>query len=434
MNAWDSLINKMPSTISEAYNLINDLPRFTVKHSFEEGRKFLKELGDPDRDLKVIHVAGTNGKGSVCVYMESILRHAGYKTGCFISPHLEDMRERIRINGCECGEEVFLEAFARVRETAEKLYMPTFFEFLFFMALLIFKQAGATPVILETGLGGRLDATNLISRKEACVITSIGLDHMQYLGDTIESIAAEKAGIIRQDTPVVFWKDMPGGEIIDRLADEGRSVKIALSKSSISDLHRSNSGIDFCFRYKYDNLICLHLNTCAKYQTENAAQAIAALLSVETLGSALDEEDIRAGLESFEWPGRMEEIRERIFLDGAHNEPAVHALTDSIKGDDALHRLLVYGCMSDKDYDSCIKHLAGSGLFDRVLTVALKYERAEDPVVLADLFRTYGIKDAHAAEISRAVSEINEYAEAKDSYVYIAGSLYLIGEMRRLLI
>lgn len=424
----------MSLTVTEACELINDLPRFTKKHSFEEGRLFLEKLGRPDAGLKLIHVAGTNGKGSVCVFMETILRKAGFHTGCFISPHLEDMRERVRIDGQMCDEEAFVRAVWQVAETARSLYWPTFFEFLFFVGMLIFREKSPDIVILETGLGGRLDATNLASEKMMCVIAQIGADHMQYLGNDIDSIAREKAGIIQNGVPVTFWGDGPGASQISRRAEECGSVKIALSRSQISQIHRSNSGIDFCFRYKYDNSVCLHLNTLGMYQTDNAALAIAALMSLPPdISDRISEDDCRAGVEDFIWPGRMEEAGERIYLDGAHNEPAAGALTATVREDGASHRMLVFGCMADKDYRAVLDVLTGEGLFEKALTVEMDYPRAESAVTLKKCFEERGITDVTVVTGGEAWPMIREYAAVEGNYVYIAGSLYMIGEMRSFL-
>ena len=184
------------------------------KNTVKDVQAFLEVMGRPDRKLKVIHVAGTNGKGSVCAFLTASLNEAGVKTGTFVSPHLVDIRERFLINGQMVEETAFEESFARVKETADHMVAlgychPTFFEFLFYMALDLFVALGVELAILETGLGGRLDATNAVEAPLACVITSISLDHTQYLGNTVEEIAGEKAGIIKWRRPVIFDATLP---------------------------------------------------------------------------------------------------------------------------------------------------------------------------------------------------------------------------------
>ncbi len=423
----------MSLTIDEACNLINELPKFTTKHSPREGREFLDELGAPDEGLRVIHVAGTNGKGSVCAYMESVLMQGGYSVGCFISPHLSDMRERIRLDGVPVSGDEFASAVDRVRSLAERRYWPTFFECLFFAAMLVFADRKCDVVILETGLGGRLDATNLVRDKLISVITSIGLDHCEYLGDACESIAAEKAGIIMAGRPVAYWDDCAGADVLDSECVRLHSVKIALSKSQISDVHRSNRGIDFCFRYKYDKFICLNVGTYALYQVENACLALSALVSIPGIGDGLSEGTIKRGISLMKWPGRMEEIRRRVFLDGAHNEPAVKAFLQTVTEDGAESRMLIFGCMSDKAYAREIELIADSGLFDEVLTVSTGSARALGAGELARGFADRGLDAHEAADVEEACRRALQASQKEGSYVYVAGSLYLIGEMRELI-
>ena len=201
------------TSFEEAVNYINATPRFTTKNTMEDTKAFLHRLGDPDRDMRIIHVAGTNGKGSVCAYMRYILEAAGYRVALFTSPHLVDIRERFLVEGRMISKEAFLRGFLTVYEMldwerlerGEHAYHPTYFEYLFFIAMVVFPESRPDFCILETGLGGRLDATNAVSAKELSVITHISLDHVEYLGDTVEKIAGEKAGIIHAGAPVVFW-------------------------------------------------------------------------------------------------------------------------------------------------------------------------------------------------------------------------------------
>lgn len=193
----------------EAVAYIEETPKFTKKNSLEHTKECLRRLGSPEKQFKVIHVAGTNGKGSTCAFITSVLREAGYSCGLFTSPHLVRINERFQINETEIDDETFLNAFEKVKHLADELvaegsYHPTYFEMLFLMGMVIFAEAGVDYVTLETGLGGRLDATTAVESPAACVITSISLDHMQYLGNTVGEIAGEKAGIIVPGVPVIF--------------------------------------------------------------------------------------------------------------------------------------------------------------------------------------------------------------------------------------
>lgn len=196
-------------TYDKAVSYIEDIPKFTTKNKLEHTRKCLDMLGSPDKNRKIIHVAGTNGKGSVCAFISTMLEEKGYKCGLFTSPHLIRINERFQINEVAVSDEKFLDAFLKVKELAERLtaegdYHPTYFEFLFLMGMLIFDREDVDYIVLETGLGGRMDATNSIENPIACVIASISLDHVEYLGDTVAKIAGEKAGIIKPGVPVIF--------------------------------------------------------------------------------------------------------------------------------------------------------------------------------------------------------------------------------------
>ena len=199
-------------TYQQAVEYILDIPRFTAKNDLGNTKAFLELLGNPQQRLKVIHVAGTNGKGSVCAYVDAMLRAQGKRTGLFTSPHLVRMNERIVIDGQQISDAEFTETFEEVKEKVGEmerkgLSHPTFFEFIFGMAMAAFAKAGVEYAVLETGLGGRLDATNVVEHPVCCVITSIGRDHMQWLGNTIEEIAAEKSGIIKAHVPVIYMEN-----------------------------------------------------------------------------------------------------------------------------------------------------------------------------------------------------------------------------------
>ena len=204
------------ATYDQAVEYIMNIPRFTTKNTMEDTQACLHRLGDPDRKLRILHVAGTNGKGSVCAYMRSVLEAAGKRVAVFTSPHLVDVRERFVIGGEMIAQDTFLEAFLQVYNSLDwtalasgEGYHPTFFEYLFFMAMLIFSREKPDYCILETGLGGRLDATNAVAYKEIAVITHIGLDHVEYLGHTLAAIAGEKAGIIQERVPIIFAESCP---------------------------------------------------------------------------------------------------------------------------------------------------------------------------------------------------------------------------------
>ena len=210
----------------EIVDYIEEIPKFTSKNPLDHTKALLKCLGDPQNQMQVIHVAGTNGKGSVCAYLDSMLRAGGYKVGLFTSPHLVKINERFKINGEMISDERFVKAFEEVQKIIKKaqedgLDHPSYFETLFLMGMVVFKEADVDYVVLETGLGGRLDATNTVDHPLACIITSISLDHVEYLGDTIGKIAGEKAGIIKPQVPVIYDGHQPeASEVIEKRANE----------------------------------------------------------------------------------------------------------------------------------------------------------------------------------------------------------------------
>ncbi len=432
---------KQIDTYREAERYINMIPRFTAKNSMEHTKRFLEHLGNPARDSKMIHIAGTNGKGSVCAYLCSVFREAGISAGMFISPHLVTMRERFVIDGEMISEEEFLEAFCVVKERLKDLpeelarvsYHPAFFEFLFFMAMVIFEKVGVEYAVLETGLGGRLDATNAVESKVLCILTSIGYDHMEYLGDTLPQIAAEKAGILRPGTPVVY--PVRQEEVARRIEECARRVgaePFPLERRAIKEKKIRHKTIDFSLHLHYDNYISFTVSTSAVYQIENASLAIRAL-------ELLDDERItvpvmQAGIRRARWEGRMEEIMPSVYLDGAHNIDGIRAFLETVR----LHscqgrRKLIYSVVKEKQYQAVIDALVSSGLFDEIGLVALSDARALPLTVLEDCFGQYtGLTYKTYEALDMALREL-VFHKGDEDKVYIVGSLYLVGEVKALL-
>jgi dihydrofolate synthase/folylpolyglutamate synthase len=428
-------------TYREAEEYINGIAKFSGKNSMEHTKRFLAHLGNPADNRKIIHIAGTNGKGSVCAYLCSVLRQAGISAGMFISPHLVTMRERFVIDGSMISEEEFLEAFFEVKdhltdlppELAEVSYHPSFFEFLFFMAMVIFEKRNVEYVVLETGLGGRLDATNSVERKKVCVLTSIGYDHMEYLGDTLAQIASEKAGILRENTPVVYPVKQPEvTEIIEACAFAAGAKTCPLQEHAIKEIKIHHKTIDFSLHLNYYGYISFTVSTVAVYQVENASLAIRAL-------ALLNDERItvpamQTGIRKAFWEGRMEEILPNVYLDGAHNEDGIRAFIETVKTQHCRgKRRLLYSVVSDKQYREVIELLASSGLFQMVGLTELSDKRALPLSVLKDYFGQYTELECKAYEtLDAAVEELVSGRDDEDN-VYIVGSLYLVGEVKALL-
>ena len=431
------------TTFQQATAYIDEIPRFTSKHTVEETKAFLRRLGDPDRKMRIIHVAGTNGKGSVCAYLRSILEAAGYRVALFTSPHLTDIRERFTVGGEMVSREEFLGAFLHVYEMldwealergGEKAYHPTYFEYLFFLAMVLF--AGKEPdfCILETGLGGRLDATNAVFRKELAVITHISLDHVGVLGDTVEKIAFEKAGIMSAGVPAVYWSTCPQTDaVFERRAGELGISAYSVSENDYSFSNFRRKTIDFCVSTGYYRCIPLTLHTSAAYQMENCTLAVRAAEVLDG-GKSITAEHIRQGAESCFWAGRMEEVLPEVYVDGAHNEDGVRAFLESVEKDGWKGtRSLLFGVAKDKDYEHMARKLTEAGLFDRIAAARMQSERALPAEGLKELFGKYPGPAFRVYEDVATAFHALLRERRSDERIYAAGSLYLVGEIKELL-
>jgi dihydrofolate synthase/folylpolyglutamate synthase len=435
------------TTYEEAVAYLYDMPRFTSKNTIEDTRNFLKKIGNPEKNMRIIHVAGTNGKGSVCAYMNSILREAGYSTAVFTSPHLVDIRERFMVRDEMISKEEFLDSFLTIYEMLDwdslsdergTGYHPTFFEYLFFMAMLIFDKAETDFCILETGLGGRLDATNAVSVKELSVITRIGLDHVQYLGDTVEKIAGEKAGIIMQGVPVVYTdSSREASKVFESRSAMLGAKAYSVSKNDYALIEIRNKSIDFSLHTRYYGYVGLKIATIAGYQMENASLAVRAIEVLDE-ASTISKDMIVNGISKAFWQGRMEEVLPDVYLDGAHNEDGIRAFLDTVENDGYDGgRLLLFGAVADKDIDHMILRIVRSGLFEKAAIVHLKTGRAADTDRLAELFSEDGFMEYDIYEDSgKALKSLLRTQQEADGHrrIYIAGSLYLVGEIKEFLI
>ncbi len=426
------------ASYEEAQGYIEDIPKFAGKNTLADIRKLLSLLGAESLNSKIIHVAGTNGKGSVCAYLRGILMAGGRTVGMFISPHLETMRERISMDGQMISEEEFAKVFERVKDGIGQggrmgLSHPSFFEYLFLMAMCYFKDREPDYIILETGLGGRLDATNSILKPAVCVITEIGYDHMQYLGDTLPQIAAEKAGIMKENVPVVFWDS--GDEVTGILtgyAEKVKSPAIMLKKDHFLHVNISNKTIDFSLHTRYYNNVRFSLNTSALYQVENASLAV---LAAEALGDdKITLETMKKGLQAAFWPGRMEEALPGVYLDGAHNEDGIRAFLRTVREDGCTgKRRLLFGVVADKRYGQMIQMIADSGLFAEAVVTVLETDRSASIDKLKQVWEQYHrITCSFHADAGEALCKLLNDKTGEDT-AYVVGSLYLIGQIKSLM-
>ncbi|MBR5800036.1 MAG: bifunctional folylpolyglutamate synthase/dihydrofolate synthase [Lachnospiraceae bacterium] len=427
------------TTFKEATQYILDIPKFAGKHTLEDTGRLLDEVTGGNVTSKVIHIAGTNGKGSVCAYLRAVLEQSGRTVGMFTSPHLVSIRERIMLGSEMISKEDFVRIFEQVKEVCHRPEFadkhPSFFEFVFLMAMVYFGEKQPDYIILETGLGGRLDATNSIKNPAICIITEIGFDHMQYLGDTLAEIAGEKAGIIKSSVPVVFFDKRPETtEVLQKAAEKTKSQTVIIKNANILNVNIGNKTIDFSLHtgyYKYDSLI---LATRALYQTENASLAVAAAHVLMGADGQITPEAVKEGLVRAYWPGRMEEVFPGVFLDGAHNEDGIEAFLQTVKASRCTGtRSLLFGVVADKQYRGMIDKIVKSQLFDRVAVTVLESDRSASLDTLREIWRQYNQVDLSFHESAEDAYQclVSEKQEADE--IYIAGSLYLIGQLKALM-
>ena len=432
---------KKINTYDEAVAYLLDIPKFTKKNTMEDTKAFLKELKLPLEHKKIIHVAGTNGKGSVCFYLNNLLNCAGKNTGLFTSPHLTDIRERFRINGEMVSKEAFFEAFSLVYdkvmskyEDALNGYHPTFFEFLFFMAMLLFKEEKTEYIILETGLGGMLDATNALDKKELTMITRIGLDHTEYLGNTIEEVALQKAGIIRPDTKVLYFGDDRGaGAVIEAYAEKQGAIVQSVDKKLWKDEKFRDKNIDFSYKSRYYDYIAITMSGIATYQIENISMALAALENLLTVKEMPTVEEIQEVLKTTVWQGRMEEVLPDVFLDGAHNENGICAFLDSVEKTEAGRKSLLFAVVSDKDYKTIIKKIVESRLFDKIVITGLNNSRALSVQEILQIFYECGRKEIVVIDDAEQAFATLCREKVEEEQIFVAGSLYLVGRIKEII-
>lgn len=415
-------------TYKEIVTYIEEIPRFTRKHSLAHTREMLLFLGNPQNGKKIIHVAGTNGKGSVCAYLDAMLRAEGKSTGLFTSPHLVKMNERIVLNGKQIGDEDFCEVFEETMQAVRRmqdagLEHPTFFEFLFAMAMKAYDRAGMEYIVLETGLGGRLDATSSVE-PVACVITSIGLDHMEYLGDTVEQIAGEKAGIIRPEVPVFFAQTAPESDsVIEKTAEKEGCFCKKIGKDAYEILGIEDKHIAFSCLNDYYGTTTWKLNNIGLYQPHNA------LLAMEVMRGLFGENGHphlwKEALEAVRWRGRMEEVLPGVYVDGAHNISAVKAFAETVEKAGFADAVL-FSAVRDKDYEEMIKYLCEHTEAACYIVTQIEDARGTRADELGVVFRKYTDKPVR---VIGSVKDAFEYAVSsrRGGNVYCLGSLYLTG-------
>lgn len=388
-------------------------------------------LGDPQKKLKFVHIAGTNGKGSTAAMLASVLQSAGYRTGLYTSPHLLRFHERMRVNGEEIDDASLITLTNTVRAAAERMSeTPTGFEIMTAIAMLYFAAQKCDIVVLEVGLGGRMDSTNVIPAPEVCVVTNIGLEHTAILGDTVEKIAGEKCGIIKRGAHAVLFGQTAGVESVARAkcAQEGVPLTVT-DQTALVRISSSLDGQDFCYRGAGP----FHLRLLGEYQLLNALTVIDVCRALRERGWAVPDESIDRGLSNARWPGRLELLRRcpDFIVDGAHNPQCADALMDSLE---TLYRgkkiIFLTGVLADKDWQQMLRRALP--LAKAFVVITPPSARALDENELAAWLTAQGIAAIPAADTDDGVARALAMADADDA-ICSWGSLYFTGEVRRAL-
>ena len=431
------LTKKEPETFTyeEAAAYIEEIPKFTKKHTLEHTKTFLKRLGNPAADRKIVHVAGTNGKGSVCAYLQAILMAEGKRTGFFTSPHLVSVNERIRVDNIQIDNETFLKVFRKVLKIVRQMVEdgiehPSYFEFLFGMGMTAFAETDVEYIILETGLGGRLDATNVVEKPLACIITSISRDHTEYLGDTLEAIAGEKAGIIKAGVPVIYDASQPGpASVIAAKAKEMGSPAWPMEPSFYEMKTQSREGITFTFAYPGGEKAELAIPYVAEYQMMNASLAFYTMHILQDVHD-IPKNVLAEGLSKIKWPCRMEMAAPGVIIDGAHNEDGIAQFV-STAGYFAKENeiTILFTAVADKHYHEMIGEICEGIHPSHVVATQIDGSRVVPAEVLAEDFRKAGCTDVCAEpEIGAAYEKA--LGKKGSGMLFCVGSLYLAGELK----
>jgi dihydrofolate synthase / folylpolyglutamate synthase len=410
-----------------------------AKFDLENITVLAERLGRPDRAYPSAHIAGTNGKGSTAAFLESILRHAGFRTGLYTSPHLEEINERIRINGKEVSDESFAAVFTRLQALIEELLAahklrahPTYFECVTAMAFACFARERVEFGVFEVGLGGRLDATNILS-PAVTIITRIDFDHENFLGHSLKEIASEKAGILKPEVPIVVAAQRPEArEAILGRANQLNCPVIETPRAFPISEESSQNGL---FRARITEMSSgdsfeIAPSLPGRFQLQNALNALAAARHLASRGFRISAADITGGISNTVWPGRLEKLQSGpdIYLDGAHNPGAAHELSQFLEQNFAGRKIwLIYGALRDKAVDE----IAGQ-LFPRAAEVIFTEPRTSRAISAPRLSEIASHHASSFTVISSAEQALDQaLAEAApDDAIFITGSLYLVGQLR----
>lgn len=422
---------------NEALSYIHSTYKFGSKLGLENIRYLLELMGNPHLDLKVIHVAGTNGKGSTSTFINSILLEEGYSVGLFTSPYLEEFTERIRINGNNIPKDDLAKVTEVVKSKVEIMISqgkqhPTEFEIVTAIAMLYYKMKDVDYVVLEVGMGGRLDSTNVIEKPLVSLITPIALDHTEYLGDTIDKIAYEKAGIIKKNSFVVVHPQREAAMEVIKNVSAKRESELTIAPIDTIKIKKYNEfGIIFDVNIEGIAYNDFEIELLGKHQVNNATVALTGIMALKKYHKIeVSEKAIRNGLKKTRWPGRLEVLKRNptLLIDGAHNIHGAKALKKSIEEIFNYDRLIsVIGILGDKDVDGILGEIIP--LCDKVIITKPNNPRAISLNKLKEKIEDLGKEVLMYEDISRAVNKSLEMAE-KDDLILYCGSLYMIGDIR----
>lgn len=425
----------------EATEYLLNIPKFSKKTQKQNLEAILERLGNPQEQVKAVHVAGTNGKGSVCAFLNTMLQSAGKRTGLFTSPHLVRINERMRVDDQIISDEDFVKVFANIKNLVNRMEQegyvhPSFFEFLFLMAVEYFAEQKVEYAIFEVGLGGRLDATNVLKTPVVSVITSISLDHTEILGNTLREIAGEKAGIIKPSVPVVFYENSDeAAEVIQKTAQEKKAPLIALQKEEVKLNKISSKQVDFSLHNRYYNCDGVTVNFPAAYQAVNCSLALLAFEVIRRSDQTLQQiKKPEHSVTRTTWAGRMEQVQEHIFFDGAHNLEGIREFMATASGMECRgHKLLLFGVVAEKDYEHMIQLITQQPVWSEIWITHIDTKRAASETEIRKTFEKY------------TDTRIKVFPQAKDAFydarnsmgqedlLFCAGSLYLVGELKKYL-
>ncbi len=408
---------------NEALEYIHSINWTFCKPGLERIKTLLEKLGNPQDSLKFVHVAGTNGKGSFCKMLETALTLSGYKTGLFTSPYIKTFNERIQISGKNISDDDLAQITQFIKPIADEMTdKPTEFELITAIGLEYFKRQNCDIVVLEAGMGGRLDSTNIISTSVLSVITGIALDHTQFLGDTVEKIAQEKAGIIKENVPVLFGgKDLSAKAVIKETAKEKSSSFTFVDYNNLTVKEMLLTGSIFDYK-AYKNM---HISLLGAYQPENACVVIEAVEILNKIGFNIPINALKEAFKNAYWPARFEVLKTSplVIFDGAHNPQGIETSVNSIKTYFKNEKVLVMtGVLKDKDYFYIAKKL--NEITDFAVIFTPENPRALDKEDYAKILNDEGIETVTQDTIKEAYNYAVSLAKEKNMPLVILGSLY----------